>query len=143
MGQHVLRISHWFSPKSTSYRTPSHITTWATSPPLDEDHPVEGLLVAVPFAHHLSCSALFSKFNSSYSPRNLLGSRTVSLCFCRETHVGMRSSKSRPLSPLTSVDPNIKAIHIIMQVQMIFSAQFGYFEYVTCLPHGITWPFLS
>ena len=63
-------------------------------------------------------------------------------CFRKETHVGMRSSKSRPLSPLTSVDPNIKAIHIIMQVQMIFSAQFGYFEYVTCLPHGITWSVL-
>ena len=77
MGQHVLRISHWFSPRSTSYRNPSHITTCATSPPLDEDSPVEELLVVVPsFAHHLSCSTLFSKFNSS---NNSLANRTVSL----------------------------------------------------------------
>ena len=106
MGQHVLRISHWFSPRSTSYRNPCHITTCATSPPLDEDSPVEELLAVVPsFAHHLSCSTLFSKFNSSYPPHNLLTSRTVSLCFRKETHVGMRSRKSRPLTPLTSVEP--------------------------------------
>ena len=79
MGQHVLRISHWFSTRSTSYRNPCHITTCATSPPLDEDRPVEELLVVPSFAHHLSCSTLFSKFNSSYTPHNLLASRTVSL----------------------------------------------------------------
>ena len=38
---------------------------------------------------------------------------------------------------LTYVDPNIKASNITKLVQMIFSAWFGYFEYVGYLPCGI------
>ena len=35
-------------------------------------------------------------------------------------------------------NPNIKAINITKLVQMIFSAWFGYFEYVGYLPRGMT-----
>ena len=39
---------------------------------------------------------------------------------------------------LTYVEPNIKAIHITRLVQIIFNTWFGYFEYVSSLPCGIT-----
>ena len=35
-------------------------------------------------------------------------------------------------------NPNIKVIHITKLVQMIFNAWFGYFQYVDCLPRGVT-----
>ena len=35
-------------------------------------------------------------------------------------------------------NPNIRTIHITKLVQMVFSSQFGYFEYVGHVLHGIT-----
>ena len=90
---------------------------------------VGGGLFCLP--HHLFHSTLLS---GSLPVKNSFKNEMLSLHFSREAHGEIWSRRFFSLM----WNPNIKAIHIPKLVQMIFTAWFGYFEYVGELPRWYT-----
>ena len=135
--QFLLELTIWFSRSSFIIEDwlSSNSTIYTTSPSLDEDWPLVWLLLV-----HFACSMISSvpHYCIAYiffiAHHDLFKNGTFLLHLSRELHLEIWSR--RFFFPLMW-NPNIKAINIPKLVQMILSAWFGYFEYVSHLLHGI------
>ena len=117
---------------------PSNPTIYTTSPSLDEDRSLVWLMVV-----HFTCPMISSiphccTVSTFHQPCTIcFKNGTFSLHFSRESRMEIQSRRFFLLN-LRGTQTSKRLINMTKLVQMIFNTCYGYFEYVSYLPRGIT-----